>query len=132
MGELVSELTGFVEELGVDQVNLAQVGLRGLRGYTGAVLHGDACVRVSVHTEAFQNRDALTRGCLLKRWWQSLLTPTTTGERFLVIAVVFQGPSRQRALAHAAMTSVREPVTERGRASSGNSASRSVVVVESG
>jgi transposase len=29
-------------------------------------------------------------------------SPTTTGERFLVIAVVFQCPSRQRALAHAA------------------------------
>src|SRR5258708_11142641 len=42
-------------------------------------------------------------GCLLERWWQSLLTRTTTGGPFLVIAVVSQCPSRQRALAHAAV-----------------------------
>ncbi len=61
LAELESVLTGFVEELGVDQVNLTQAGLRGLCRHTGAVLHDDACVRVSVHTEAFQKRDALTR-----------------------------------------------------------------------
>jgi hypothetical protein len=41
-------LPGLVEELGLDQVNLTQIGLRGIRCYPRAVLHGDAGVGVAL------------------------------------------------------------------------------------
>jgi hypothetical protein len=48
LGQFVSVLPGLVEELGLDQVNLTQIGLRGIRCYPRAVLHGDAGVGVAL------------------------------------------------------------------------------------
>src|SRR6201996_7405049 len=45
----------------MDQVDLAQIRLRGVGCHAGAVLHGDARVRVAFDAEAFQERDARTR-----------------------------------------------------------------------
>jgi hypothetical protein len=45
-------------ELRVDQVDLTQVGLRGVRRDPRAVLDGDAEMRVSLDAEAFEEADA--------------------------------------------------------------------------
>ena len=61
LGELVAVVTGVVEELGVNQVHLAQVGLRRVHGHPRTVLHRHPGVGVTFDPVALDQGDALAR-----------------------------------------------------------------------
>ena len=69
-GDVLAHLAGrdveaagrqLVVQLGVDQVHLAQVGLRRVAPHARAVLHGRAGVGVAFHAEALEQADRLPR-----------------------------------------------------------------------
>jgi hypothetical protein len=82
-GDVLAHVAGFhseaggvqlVEQLGVDQVDLPQVGLGGVAGDAGAVLHGFAGVRVAFDTEAGDQAYG-ERWLLAGAWRARALTP---------------------------------------------------------
>ncbi len=69
-GDVLPQLAGayvealplqFGEQLGVDEMNLAKVGLRRVFGDAGAMLHGGTGVSIALHAETLQQGD-LRRG----------------------------------------------------------------------
>jgi len=64
-------------QLGVDQVHLAQVRLRTVRGHPAAVLHRGPGVRIALHPQPGQQGDLVADG-LAEACSPSRLTATTT------------------------------------------------------
>lgn len=51
-----------VKQLGMDQMHLPKIGLRRIAGHPGEMLHGDAGVRIPVHTPALNKHDLVNDG----------------------------------------------------------------------
>ena len=75
------------EQLGVDEVDLAHVWLRGIDGHSRSVLHGCPEMRITLDPKTLVQRDGTQGVCLLKVCSGLAWTATTSQLKHLIMPV---------------------------------------------